>query len=214
MKLYVTAGSGNSYKPVLALSQLHQNCKLIFVDVLAGETKSPKFLAINPAGAVPYLHTQSGAGLGESNAILWFLTQLTRLMPISPYFQAQALQWMFFEQTSLGPYISSARFFTTIAPSLGEEQRNNIPLWQEKARAGLAFLNNHLKGRDYIIDAGYCVADIALFGYTHLATEAGLTLADYPEIINWIARVEDTEGYQPLHALLPANVLASEETDG
>jgi glutathione S-transferase len=39
------------------------------------------------------------------------------------------------------------------------------------------------------------VADIAIFGYAHLAQEAGLDLNPYPALRAWRARVEDQPGF-------------------
>lgn len=50
--LYVTFGSGNSFKPALVLRQTGRRCLLQFVDVLAGQTRRPEFLALNPRGQV------------------------------------------------------------------------------------------------------------------------------------------------------------------
>jgi glutathione S-transferase len=202
MRLYVTQGSGNSFKPVLALRQLGRACEITFVDVVAGETRRPEFLTINPAGAVPYLLAKGGYGLGESNAILWYLADGSLLIPTSPYDRAKALQWMFFEQTALEPFISPARFFTCIAPHLAEDHAVNIPVWREKAKKGLTFLDRHLFGRRFITDHAYCVADISVYGYTHLAGEADIDLGHFPAVQAWMARVEDTQNFAPIGTLL------------
>lgn len=208
MRLYVTQGSGNSFKPVLALSQTSKCCDLTFVDVVGGETRGPAFKAINPAGTVPYLEIMRPLGLGESNAILCYLTEGTSLAPKSAYDRAKALQWMFFEQTALEPFISPARYFTSIVPHLAEEHRDEIPVWQNKANQGLRFLDTHLKGTRFVASDTYGIADIAVFGYTHLAAEAGINLDDYPAVKAWIERVEATDGYRPISDLLNPGLTA------
>jgi len=81
MKLYACLGSGNCLKPWLAMHQLGQSFELTLVDVLKGEQKSPAYLEINPLGVVPYLVTETGNGIGESNAMLWYLAEGSHLMP-------------------------------------------------------------------------------------------------------------------------------------
>lgn len=202
MQLYVTQGSGNSLKPVLALTQTGQSCGITFVDVLGGETRKAPYLKINPAGAVPFLALSEGGGIGQSNAILWYIAEGTELMPHSSMARARALQWMFYEQTVLEPNISPARFFTHIVPERGEEHRAAIPVWQQKAREGLAFLDRYLDGRRFIASDRYSIGDIAVFGYTHLSGEAGIDLTNFPHIQRWIDRVENTPGFQPISILL------------
>ena len=81
IKLYACLGSGNCFKPWLAMNQLGTEFDLHLVDVLTGQQKSPDYLAVNPLGVVPYLVTGEGQGIGESNAMLWYLADATPLMP-------------------------------------------------------------------------------------------------------------------------------------
>jgi glutathione S-transferase len=119
--LHFTADSGNSFKPALVLRQTGRFCTMKPINMLAGVSRQPAFLAINPLGQVPYLVTHDGRGLGESNAIAWLLAEHTPLMPSEPMTRAQAVQWMIFEQTALEPNISPARFIGHIVPALARE---------------------------------------------------------------------------------------------
>ena len=49
--------------------------------------------------------------------------------------------------------------------------------------------------------ARFGVTDIALFGYVHVISEAGIERADYPMISRWIDKVRDTAGFRPLRDL-------------
>ena len=201
MKLYACLGSGNCMKPWLALHQLGLDFELTVIDVLQGEQKSDGYRAINPLGVVPWLVTDDGQGIGESNAMLWYLAEDSALMPASRAERAEALQWMFFEQTKLEPFISPARFFTTILPQQRNARAADIAEWQSRARPGLSRLNAHLSDRDFMLRSGYSITDIALFGYIHVMTEAGIARADYPMISRWIDTVSGTAGFTPLHEL-------------
>lgn len=211
--LYAAHQSGNSFKPFLAMKQLGIPFRLVFVDVLSGETKSSKYLDINPVGTVPYMAISDGRRLGESNALVWYLTEGTHLEPASHYDRAQALQWMFFEQTHLEPFISPARFFISIIPEKREEKAKEIAAWQARARAGLALFNRHLTGRDFVTDCGYCAADIAAFGYIHVAAGAEIDLGDFPAVEQWIKRVKETPAYASLAEMdeYPSVNLADDE---
>src|SRR5579862_4415032 len=105
--LYSMQRSGNSYKVRLALAQLAAPYRLIEVDILRGESRTPEFLAKNPSGQVPLLEVEDGRYLAESNAILWFVAGGTPLVPAAPIERAEALQWMFFEQHALEPNIGA-----------------------------------------------------------------------------------------------------------
>ena len=196
--LYAARGSGNSFKPFLAMKQLGIPFRLVYVDVLVGETKKPEFLSINPAGTVPYMVLSGGMRLGESNALVTYLTEGTRLEPKTRYDRAQALQWMFFEQGSLEPFISPARFFISIVPERRSERAKDIEVWQARARNGLRIFNGHMATRDFVLGAAYTSADIAVFGYTHAAGGAEIDLHEFPAIERWVDRVTATPKFVPL----------------
>ncbi|MEM7506100.1 MAG: glutathione S-transferase N-terminal domain-containing protein [Pseudomonadota bacterium] len=124
-QLYATAGSGNCFKPQLMMTQLGIPYRTIWVDVLRGESRHPDYLAMNPAGTVPFLRLSDDREIAESNAMLWALAHDSALLPTHPIEQAMIVQWMIFEQTRLEPFIAPARFFTTIVPT-----RRRIKHWR------------------------------------------------------------------------------------
>jgi glutathione S-transferase len=202
--LYATFGSGNSFKPALLLQQTGKSCVTKYLNVLAGDSRTPEFLAINPRGQVPYLVLEDGRGIGESNAIAWWVAEGTPLMPADAVSRAQAVQWMIFEQTSLEPNISPARFFTHIVPEQRQAHAADIPRWLDAGHRALGVLDSYLSRRDFITDHGYSVADVAVFGYTHLAAEGGFDLAQFANVGRWMQRVQQSPGYEPIGQLLKA----------
>lgn len=202
--LYATFGSGNSFKPALLLRQTGKSCVTKVLNVLAGDSRTPEFLAINPRGQVPYLVLEDGRGIGESNAIAWWVAEGTPLMPADAVSRAQAVQWMIFEQTSLEPNISPARFFTHIVPEQRQAHAADIPRWLDAGHRALGVLDSYLSRRDFITDHGYSVADVAVFGYTHLAAEGGFDLAQFANLGRWMQRVQQSPGYEPIGQLLKA----------
>lgn len=201
--LYLTPGSGNSYKPMLVKHQLALTLEVKLLNVLVGETRRPEFLKINPLGVVPYLVLANGTGLGESNALAWYLAEGSALIPSQPLHRAQAVQWMIFEQTSLEPNISPARFFTLVVPDQRSAHEAEFPGWLERGNKALARLNLHLTQRQFITDGDYSVADIAVYGYTHMAEQGGFDLSLYPAVVAWMKRVENSKNYAPISQLLP-----------
>jgi glutathione S-transferase len=183
------------------MKQLQMDCTLKLVDVLSGEQQSQDYLAVNPLGVVPYLQTGGDTGIGESNAMIWYLAEGTPLMPQTPEERAEALQWMFFEQSKLEPFLSPARFFTTILPEQRAAKADDIAQWQMRAMPGLARLDDHLAERQFVLRSGYSIADIAVFGYVHVLEEAGISKADYPSIARWITDVSQTPLFRPLSEL-------------
>lgn len=201
--LYYTPLSGNSFKPAMVAHHLGLKLQQRRIDVLGGQNRKPEFLALNPRGQVPYLVTADGQGLGESNAIAWFLAEGSALCPATPLERARALQWMIFEQTALEPFISPARIFVHLLPDQREARAEDIARWQTAAAPGLERLNAHLQATPFIAGDSCTVADIAVYGYTHLAPEAGVALNPYCAVEAWIERTRRALAIPTLQALLP-----------
>ena len=193
--LYSMQRSGNSYKVRLALAQLGIPFRLVEVDILKGESRTPEFLAKNPHGQVPLLEAAPGRYLAESNAILWHLVSRTPLRPEHRIDRAEALQWMFFEQHALEPNIGAAYFWLSLVKGGRDLQTYALEDWMERGYAALQVMENHLKTHEYFAAGQLTVADIALYGYTHVADRCDYDLATFPAIRGWLQRVEQTPGF-------------------
>ena len=53
LALHDSAISGNSYKVRLAAAQLEIPLRIVRVDILRGESRTPEFLRLNPNGRTP-----------------------------------------------------------------------------------------------------------------------------------------------------------------
>ncbi|MBS0275848.1 MAG: glutathione S-transferase family protein [Proteobacteria bacterium] len=191
--------SGNCYKIRLAARQLGISLQFKDYPLHDGMTRKPEFLSKNPNGRVPLLEFEDGRVLPESGAILWYLSEGTKLQPSDAWGRAQALQWMFFEQYSHEPYIAVARFIKRYGtPDIQERRKGEWPMLIERGNAALAVMEQHLKSNDWFAGGRYSIADIALYGYTHCADEGGFDLAKYSAIHAWMARVAAQPGYVPL----------------
>ena len=65
-------------------------------------------------------------------------------------------------------------------------------------------MEERLSGNDYLTDAGFTIADIALYAYTQVADEGGFDLTAYPAIRGWLDRIAARERYVPMRASEPA----------
>jgi glutathione S-transferase len=193
--------SGNCYKVRLAARQLGIPITLKNYPLHDGTTRKPPFLKLNPNGRVPLLEFEDGRCLAESGAILFHLSEGTKLQPGNEWDRAQMLQWMFFEQYSHEPYVAVARYWLTFAPPEElEKKRHLVPEWHAKGNAALGVMESHLKSRDWFAGNDYSIADIALYAYTHCAADGGFNLKDFPAVSAWVARVAAEPRHVPLSA--------------
>ena len=197
MRLYDTLYSGNGYKVRLVLSQLGIPFERVEIDILAGESRTPEFLARNPNGKIPVLELDDGTCLAESNAICWYLAEGSRLAPADRLGRARVLQWMSFEQYSHEPFIATSRFWIQHLP-MTPERRAALNEKREPGLAALRVMEGHLAARPWFVGDAYTIADVALFAYTHVADEGGFDLAPFPAIRAWIDRVRAEPGHVPI----------------
>jgi glutathione S-transferase len=68
-------------------------------------------------------------------------------------------------------------------------------------------MENHLKSHEYFAAGQLTVADIALYGYTHVADRCDYELATFPAIRTWLRRVEQTPRFVTMdcHAGIESN---------
>jgi glutathione S-transferase len=207
--LYSMQRSGNCYKVRLALTQLRIPFRLIEVDILKGENRTPEFREKNPSGRVPLLEVAPGRYLPESNAILWHIARGTPLAPADPFDCAEALRWMFFEQNSIEPSIGAAYFWLSLVRGGRELKVHAIEAWSEVGYQALGVMEEHLETHRFFAADRYTVADIALYAYTHIANTGDFDLTGFPALRAWLKRVAD----QPRHigmAWTPAALAVAE----
>ena len=144
---------------------------------------------------MPLLEVAEGRYLAESNAILWYVCGGTSLAPLSRIKRnEERLQWMFFEQHALEPNIGAAYFWLSLVKGGRDLQTHALEDWMERGYAALQVMENHLKSHAYFAAGQLTVADIALYGYTHVADRCDYELATFPAIRAWLRRVEQSIG--------------------
>jgi glutathione S-transferase len=192
-RLYDYAASANCFKVRLLLAQLRMEYERVPIDIFAGKTLGDEYAAINPMRTTPVLEPQAGRYLAESNAILVYLGDGTPFMPDDGFERAHVLRWLFFEQADVVPSIGGLRFRLLTgrldAGSEGARRR------RAAAEEVLAVLDAHLDARAYLVGERYSVADIGVYGYVHVADEAGLDLRRYPGVVRWLDRVAEQPHY-------------------
>lgn len=194
MLLYDNSESANGYKIQLLASYLGLSLELNHIDIFAGESHTPEFLAINPMGQVPTLVLDDGRILAESNAILCHLAEGTPFLPAVGYDRSRVLSWLFFEQYSHEPYVATPRFL--LRHTAPDHPRRAELAWRlPRGRRALGIMEQALTSALFMHGDEVTVADISLFAYTHRGEECGLDLREFPAVREWIARIQALPGF-------------------
>ena len=129
---------------------------------------SPEFLSLNPNNKIPAIVDPQGPGgqpiaLFESGAILIYLAEkLGMLIPQDPAGRYQAIQWVMFQMGGIGPMFGQLGFFHKFAGKEYEDKRPRDRYAGESRRL-LGVLDQHLRGKQWVLGEAYSIADIAIF---------------------------------------------------
>lgn len=187
MRIYGDSISGNCLKVKWTADHLGLVYDWIETDVLKAETRTPEFLALNPAGQVPAVLLDDGRPLAQSNAILLHLAEGSDLIPVDAYDRARMLEWMFWEQYSHEPYVAVARFHVRY---MGKPVAELEPKLVERGNGALKRLDDALGASAFLVGDRLTLADVSLVAYTRVAHEGGFDLGGYPAVQVWVGRVE------------------------
>lgn len=182
--------SQNGWKVRQMLHHLSIPHDVALVSIFEGEGRRPDYLAINPTGAVPAIRFDDGRTLAESNAILFCLANRSEYLPDDPFAQAKTLQWMSFEADYVQSTLGAARHWLMTGKTRPAEA---VEARQAGGRRALTALDQALNASAFLVEGRYSVADISMYAYAHLADEAGVALAPYPNVLAWIDRVRSQQ---------------------
>ncbi len=188
MKIYGDSISGNCLKVKWTADFLGLGYDWIETDITKGESRTPAFLAMNPAGQVPAVVLDDGRPLSQSNAIILYLAEGSALVPHDAYDRARMLEWMFWEQYSHEPYIAVARFQVKYQGRPVADLEDRIV---GRGVAALERMQLALADSPFLVGDQPTLADVALVAYTRLAHEGGFSLDLYPAVKAWVSRVEE-----------------------
>jgi GST-like protein len=151
-----------------------------------------EFLSLNPNGKIPAILDPSGPGgkpmpLFESGAILMYLAEKTgKFIPADAAGRYEALEWLMFQMSGIGPMFGQVGFFNKFAGKEFEDKRPRDRYVTEAKRL-LAVLDRRLAGRRWVLGEEYSIVDIATFPWVRNLIgfyEAGdlVGIKDYREV--------------------------------
>ncbi|CAG8477182.1 8019_t:CDS:2 [Paraglomus occultum] len=188
-----TFSTPNGHKISITLEELEIPYKVRKVALSSGEHKQEWFLKINPNGAIPAIvdHSRGDFKVFESGAIMLYLCEHYdpegKLLPKDPDLRSETIQWIMFQIGGLGPMQLQASHFLKWAP---EAFQYSISRYVKETRRLYSVLENRLKDREFLVGDSLTLADIINFTWAYSAISINLNLDEYPNVKNWVARIE------------------------
>jgi len=159
-----TAATGNGRRASVMLEECGVPYTVHKLDLTKGESKTPEYLKINPAGAIPAIVDRDGPGgqtvtLAQSGAIALYLCEKTgKFLPKDAGKRAVALQWFLHAMSDEAP-TSGALFRLN---SLPEKPAAAISSFETRLLGMFRYVNARLGEAEYLAGE-ISVADFALY---------------------------------------------------
>ena len=178
MKLYNHSLAPNPRRVRIFAAEKGINLTLEDVDILAGQSRTPEFLAKNSSGGVPVLELDDGSHLSESVAICRYLEGLhpePNLLGRDLREQADIERWN--RRMELELFAAIGRTVQNISP-IFQGRFKQFPEYGEAQRAvvyqRLERMDRELNGHQFVAGDRFTIADITAL----VAIDIGGRLAD------------------------------------
>jgi GSH-dependent disulfide-bond oxidoreductase len=178
----------NGKKITIFLEEVGLPYNLMPVDITAGEQFDEEFLRISPNNKMPAIVDSEGPdgepiSVFESGAILLYLAEKTgRFMPSSPRQRFEALQWLMFQVSSVGPMLGQAHHFRGYAP---EEIPYAVDRYTNEAARLYGVMDGRISEVEYFVDDDYSIVDMAIYPWVASHKRQGQKIEDFPNLRRW-----------------------------
>ena len=185
-----TWSTPNGLKPLFLLEELAIPYRLHPVDLRQGQSRTPEFQRINLNGKIPALIADAGTPeevrVFESGAILIYIAERENrfLAPRGPA-RAQALSWLMFQMSAVGPMIGQlASFLRASEPS----PPSVVERFHTEVERILAVLEARLAEAEYLA-GDYGIADMATFPWLAGLSYVEMSLGGRPQLSRWFEAI-------------------------
>jgi glutathione S-transferase len=170
----------------IALYEAKADAQFTEVDPTTKKTSDGEdFLSIYPLGMVPLIRLDDGSILTENAAILQYIASRypdAQMAARDDLERAKLQQWLCF----IGTELHKALFIPLFEKALNDDAKRHA---LEKGKSRLAYLNNYLIGREFLLDR-FTVADAYLYTVLNWSMATPVDLAPWPAISAYQARMQ------------------------
>jgi GST-like protein len=192
LQLY-SLGTPNGVKVSIMLEETGLPYEAHRVSFDTRDQYSPEFVSLNPNARIPAIIDPQGPdgeplALFESGAILLYLADKTGcLLPSRAAARWEAMQWLMFQMSAIGPMFGQVGFFNKFAGKAIEDPRPRERYVAESRRL-LAVIEQRLADRAWLLGEEYSIVDIATFPWVRNLIgyyEAGqlVGIQDFPAVL-------------------------------
>ncbi len=174
-----------------ALEELGIPYERVDIDLRAGDTQKPGYLALNPNGKVP-LVVHDGVPIFESAAIVIHLGETfgveRGLFPAPGLERAEAIKWLVWTNVSLAGAVG--RFLDNTCDPIPAERKNAKAgeLARAEAERLLGILDAELAGKTFLVGERFSLVDVHLASFVRWMTFVGFAIDRWSSLHAWFQR--------------------------
>jgi glutathione S-transferase len=162
------------------------------IDVPWDKIKEPEYLAINPNGKCPGF-VDGNLKLFESLAIILYLCKrygMGKLYPTDIEQEGLTFQWTLWGATEIEPLL-----LPSVMVKFGfSKDADGAKAAAEKAKTPLKVLDDHMKGRQWIVGDNFSAADITASACVAMAKYGDVDISYAPNVKGWLDRCLARQG--------------------
>ncbi|MGE5538870.1 MAG: glutathione S-transferase family protein [Gemmatimonas sp.] len=189
IELYSWA-TGNGRRASIALEESGLPYTVHPMDLSTKVQKEPWFLDLNPYGRIPVIVDRDGPEpvvLFESGAILVYVAEKSgKLLPTSGVARAEALKWLFFQTSGVGPMAMQVHWLARERDA--GKPHHNLDVYRDEVRKLYGIMDRRLAEAPYLAGE-YSIADIAAYPWVFRYPQQDIELSAFPRLADWFARV-------------------------
>ncbi len=195
MKLYTSIGP-NPLVVTLFAAERGVELELEKVDLRGGENRQEAYMKINPFAQMPALVLEDGSLLTEITVICEYLDEISEgdsLIGSNAEERADTRRWVRWVDLNINEPLTNGFRFSEGLP-LFKDRMRCIPEAADGLKAcaqdKMAFLNEQMDGKDYIVGGRFTLADILLYAFLSFGAQVGQTInPDFKNLTAWYERM-------------------------
>lgn len=163
-------------------------------------TRSPSFLALSPAGAIPVL--EDGAlVVSESLAGTLYLARKYNAHDIGPRDDSEdalMMQWSFYAATAVEPDALTILYLHARGQAQSGEDAALVANAAERLVRPMKVLDDHLASHGHLVGGRFTVADLNMAEVVRYAQGYGELMGQFPAVESWLADCQARPAFQQM----------------
>ena len=155
-----------------------------------GEQNDPEFLKIGPNNKIPVIvDRDNGISIMESGAILQYLAKKSgKFMPTDDVDYWKMQEWLMFQMANVGPMMGQVHTFVHYQGGKNIEASER---YINETKRIYSVMNKHLNEREFFLDWGYSIVDIAIFPWVGRCDWQTIDLNEYKNVRRWYLDIKE-----------------------